>query len=727
MGWGDWSKGGKEKQAMRELPATPLHHPLLDYNATVTSDVPVLKIYNLAPDRRGVRIGSLNDVYRHHDAFSLPPETSLQMVPAPELQKPGSEKTLLRQFKKHALPQVVLPWVAEQCTPENFAHRATWQANESLLDHCSDGSAARRAAMASAIARQLQAALPSHAALLKSLPVPSEDTDIKTAKTFFETLARPDTFPTFEEKLKLHAVLRAQLTQPHDRDEYNAIVAKAPMLAAIGIGMKEGLARGIIPEASWAAPPGDFKVNEPALAAAAAQTLRELKNDLPAQVQKNLPHARNVVADLKQVLRTGNLDHPPLPKAQAEQLVNNALAIIPESSLAARLMKVGLSNPGLEIVAVAGTDTTAYWANFNKRNLATLRGTGVAGHSESHRDRVYTSMGGSPGYAADVLIEEILHNSFKQIYGDDKNQATYPPDIAKTRPSTAEMARENRKEQLLFRNIRKTLFLEAIRSDLNHLHGNMEMLRTDLRMPLESYNAEEVHAEAIVKIIALKADNQWTAAHARRYRYLDNYVEKVVAQDVADWEKSRAAATPFKLRDFETEAQAIRAEFPLITEKHPYPYAPPAEIKKIGGTDYFVLNGDHFATSQLIDPEKLLSMRLPLAPRVNASTPRPDSITLEQTPRGTIATIPVPLVASTSKRLHDHLKAVAELPIMAVNCSNDPVYFGPPPPMTKTWQELVEYSKKNRKYPEKGSDAERQPHLSFSDSITKTEPSLTTR
>ncbi|MBY0406976.1 MAG: hypothetical protein K2Q01_04740, partial [Rickettsiales bacterium] len=100
---------------------------------------------------------------------------------------------------------------------------------------------------------------------------------------------------------------------------------------------------------------------------------------------------------------------------------------------------------------------------------------------------------------------------------------------------------------------------------------NSAIIRHDLDLPEEIYKGDAFHAELAVKIIEMKAMNQWTQGHERRYPHLSRFVDLIVAKDVTDWEQSQEQNKTYHVSNHPLNAAAYRAAMPPVAAKQDYP------------------------------------------------------------------------------------------------------------------------------------------------------------
>lgn len=718
MDWGGslfkkTQRGGE----MQEPPNPDLHHSLLGYKALVTSDVPVISTYTLTSGSTYTpHVASRLDVLNELSDFEIAPHTSMQMVPTALIQDETGRKALYKEFTQNILPTVILPTITEKTRPNAFRQRVLSTINKQLLHFWDTPDAANTQDQVLDLYASLRAAFPENQRV-QDITAPTNTKQFTPGndlcKHLDKMLTDDQTFPTLADQEKLHTLLR-DYSQKHNKVKtFNAHILDVPYSCGAQLGFTDAQVETITHKKfDTAAAPGqtlELTIDTTALAKASRELLHRLKTDLPRQMKQNLVTAAQHVHDLARAFNTTNFNYMPLSPEAAEKNLNMALARVPENSLATRLMRIGLSNPDLNIVLIASGDTTAYWSGFQKEKLKKLKDHRVGGYSEGNRNRVYASLGDNSYHATDIVVEEILHNSFRNLYKDNTSQLTYPPQMGQ------------KSDSFYFRDIRKDLFIEALRSDMNNMGRNIAIMRHDLHLDKELYDGKDFHAEAVVKIIKMKALNHWTAAHERRYHHLSQYIEKVITPDVANWEKCQREGKYHPNHMLTPDAAEFRRENPLVTKKQPFNHEKPVLLKRHENKNYIVLNADYFAFDQNIDAEKFMNQTLSLLPNEPSTAPRPDRITYQPTDKGTIVTIPDELLKNTLPKVQGALNAIANKPLIALRPPTEPNYDGE----DISWSEQMKRDK-NPKKPTfsaaKDAGKDWKTHVTTSDETKKTTP-----
>ncbi|MBY0408150.1 MAG: hypothetical protein K2Q01_10695, partial [Rickettsiales bacterium] len=441
-----------------ELPAL---HPLLSYKAKVTGDEAVMPVYHLSQDTCRPYVMSKLDAAEGFQPHELPLIPSMQMLPTHALQDRGQRKKLLKTFTAQVLPETVLPWLSQQCKPEGFLLHCHASANQHLISLCRMSE--NPTIQAAELAQSLRAAFPHNAAIQTLTNKETTDSFYYAPNAvahFYDELEKGGYLPTLAEQRTLNDTLRQLYEKHNKREEFNTATMQAPYNVGTTLGMNDAEINSIVVYKNNLPPPKDvtrrIHINEHALPAVEKTLLRRMQTELPKRMQANMETAASYLTDLKTHIRTTNFNTPELTPDKARAAFIDALQGVPARTLAARLMKVGLSNPKLEVVMVDGNDTTGFWSKFDAKKAKTLKNEGIGGYSETTRDRVYIGKHKNRGSTIHNVMEEVLHHSFAKLYNDNGSQTTYPPDFGK-----------NPKDSLFLRDDRKQLFLEAMRSDMN--------------------------------------------------------------------------------------------------------------------------------------------------------------------------------------------------------------------------------------------------------------------
>lgn len=641
MGWKIWTSD-KEKGSEPPLPPS---HPLLDHKAWVTSDEATVRLFDITNEI------VLNPMLtRRTAAICLDDFTAglatQQWVPATQLLTAKQCDKIYADFTRRTLPKKLLPWLQEQFTVQKFSERMADSLNLNLSIQLEDHDAAR---FAQALARHLAKAFPRNDRLQEFYAPDAQarmGTDADYQHRFLSLLTNPDILPKGSDKLRLANEMLAVCLELGMVDQYNFCLRHTPFNAGGELGLSKQQVEKIVgfrqEDVPLSGRPLAINIDAKALAEAGQQRIGWARDKLPGEFRASLDEARRQIDELRTTLRTANLDHPAMTDAAARHELDNALMRVPEHSLATRVMRVSLSNPRLHVVVVPGSDANAYWSDFGRKDVKKLEKDSVAGFSEGgHADRIYVSVGTHPFHVLDVTVEELLHNSMKNLYESHQKQQVYPDSIPAKDGFPA------------IHDTRRTLFLEALTSDLNRIGRNMDIMREDLGLPKPLYRGNDFHSEVIVKILKMKALGHWTAAHSRRYSHLNHYVDKVVTHDIAAWEREQGSGKPFDILSHPIHYDDLHREMPPVLARQEFKQGAPITKQESGGKSYYVLNGDSFAFTQKKDPDELVAMVLPSVPRVHSDTPQPDKITIRDTPEGAFVTVPEELLMALHPRLRD--------------------------------------------------------------------------
>jgi hypothetical protein len=642
MGWRLWTSD--RNKGMQESPPNA-SHPLLDHKAWVTSDEAVVRMYDL---RCSIAPKDLLFMPRGHsitlDDYDAGVATQ-QWISTHQLLTQKQRDQAGAEFTRRTLPNKILPWLREQCTPDKFRER---MAENIKVNICAMLGGAEGATFSQWLAQRLSKSFPN-IETLKEYYTPEAQArlqaDIKFSDHFLSAVANTD-LKKGSQKLRMAREIQAVCEETNMVNRYNFAVHHAPFNSGSEIGLSDEQIQKIVGYESSDPPiagkPAEIKINTAALAEAAQERMAWARHTLPGQFRASLAEVGKKIDEMRATLRTENLDLPALSEEQARRELNNTLLRVPEHSLATRLMRVGLSNPRLNVVIVPGSDVNAYWSEFGRKDIQRLEKDSVAGYSQGGAaDRVYVSTGTNLLHMLDVTVEELLHNSIKNLYASHTTHAPYPDSVAAMDSSP------------VIHDPRRALFIEALRSDMNRIGRNQDIIRHDLVMPKPLYNGSDFHAEVVVKILKMKALGHWTDAHSRRYKHLSHYIDQVVAQDIAGWERDQAAGKAFSIANHPIDHEAIRSALPPVLTRQAFTKGKPITKEIIGGQSYYILNGDSFAFMQRMDPDKMIAMALPSAPRIHSDTPMPDKITLRDTPEGVLVAVPEALVARLHPRLRD--------------------------------------------------------------------------
>ena len=287
----------------------------------------------------------------------------------------------------------------------------------------------------------------------------------------------------------------------------------------------------------------------------------------------------------------------PLSQGEAGQIVNDYLQRINIDSLSGKLIDLALSDPHLAMVVIPDVEVTNYYSDMGREKPKGL----IYGFFDPCKNEIYIIPNRLSG-----AIEELLHAGFHQLYSADaKTYNQLPLPNAKEKKLPTDTQNETPRQQL---------FNEALRSDLNRLGGNADLLRQDLNLPEPGYSRRSFHAEILVKMLKMKATHQWKPYLSDRYKHLEHYLNTIVAGDIAKRETNRpnirwdvSQLPPIDMAEY-------RRTMPLVPTRQPIERVDTGiTLEAVQGSIAYVIHMDKFKIYNSMAAQKFMS-ELVIAP-----------------------------------------------------------------------------------------------------------------